>query len=87
MNEHAIAQLSAFAKESGHQKIVWVLRAAFEKAFKGSGRQGILYNDRLEQFVPEAERNQSNSKAENTVQTLVDILRTYRSVLETNVDA
>ena len=62
----------------------------FEDAFNRSGRDGVAFDPRLEQFVPEASavgKSQSNGKAENTVQRLEDMLRTYKSALETNIDS
>lgn len=64
------------------------LRALFEEAFTKSMRQGELYNPRLQQMVPEASsvgESQSNGKAELAVQKLEDLVRTYKSALETNV--
>ena len=62
--------------------------ALFEEAFTKSTRQGELYSPRLQQMVPEASlvgETQSNGKAEIAVQKLEDLVRTYKSVLETNV--
>ena len=87
---------SEFVKESGYRKIVYrsdqerSIRAMFEEAFKRSGRERIAFNPRLEQFVPEASavgESQSNGKAENTVQRLEDMLQTYTSALEKNIDS
>ena len=55
----------------------------FEEAFKVAGREG------LHQMVPEASavgESQANGKAESSVQKVEDLLRTYKSALETNIN-
>ena len=64
------------------------IRALFEEAFKRSQRQGSLFNPRLEQFTPEASavgESQSNGKAEDAVQRIEDLVRTYKAALESRI--
>ena len=93
-DEHVVSRLAAFIKESGYNQLIYrsdqeaSIRAIFEAAFQKSGREGELFNPALEQTVPEASatgESQSNGRAENTVQRLEDLLRTYKCALETNI--
>ena len=93
-DEHAVSRMAAFIRESGYKKIVYrsdqeaSIRAIFEAAFKKADREGELFNPELDQMVPESSavgESQSNGRAENAVQRLEDILRTYKCALETNV--
>ena len=93
-DEHSVARLALFIKESGYKKIVYrsdqepSIRAIFEAAFKKACREGELYNPALDQMVPESSavgESASNDRAENAVQRLEDLLRTYKCALETNV--
>ena len=86
--------MAAFIRESGYKKIVYrsdqeaSIRAIFEAAFKKADREGELFNPELDQMVPESSavgESQSNGRAENAVQRLEDMLRTYKCALETNV--
>ena len=64
------------------------IRALFEATFVRSQREGECYNPSLEQFVPEASavgESQSNGKAENAVQRLEDMVRTYKAALEAHI--
>ena len=87
--------MASFIKDSGYRSIVYrsdqepSIRAMFEEAFKAAGREGVSYNPNLQQMVPEASavgESQSNGKAESAVQKVEDLLRTYKSALETNID-
>ena len=88
-----VSRLAKFIKDTGYAHLAYRsdqepgLRALFEEAFTKSARQGELYNPRLQQMVPEASsvgESQSNGKAEIAVQKLEDLVRTYKSALETN---
>ena len=90
-DEFTIVQLAKFIKDSGYRKIIYrsdqepAIRALFEATFIRSQREGECYNPHLEQFVPEASavgESQSNGKAENAVQRLEDMVRTYKAALE-----
>ena len=92
-DDNVIARVAQFIKDSGYSKIVYrsdqehSVRLVFEHAFRKSQRQGLLYNPNLEQLVPEASavgESQSNGKAENAVQRLEDLVRTYKSALESH---
>ena len=94
LDESIVTRLAQFIKESGYARIAYrsdqeaSLRALFEAAFVKSQRQGESHNQNLEQLVPEASsvgESQSNGLAENSVQKLEDLLRTYKSALETRV--
>ena len=94
VDEQVVARMASFIKDSGYRSIVYrsdqepSIRAMFEEAFKASGREGALYNADLHQMVPEASavgESQSNGKAESSVQKIEDLLRTYKSALETNI--
>ena len=94
-SETAIAKLAQFIKNSGHRRIVYrsdqepSIRFAFEEAFKASCREGSLYNERLAQMVPEISsvgESQSNGRAERSVQQLQDLVRTYKSALESRLN-
>ena len=94
LDESVVTRLSQFIKASGYARIAYrsdqeaSLRALFEAAFVTSQRQGESYNAKLEQLVPEASsvgESQSNGLAENSVQRIEDLLRTYKSALETRV--
>lgn len=85
-NDFVIDRLAHFIRDSGYVRIVYKsdqeasLRMVFEAAFQRSTRQGECYNPRLVQFTPEASavgESQSNGKAENTVQRIEDLVRTY----------
>ena len=89
---NAVARLATFIKESGYARIVYksdqepAIRALFESAFQASARQGVLHNPTLVQLTPEASsvgESQSNGKAENAVRRVEDLVRTYKSALET----
>ena len=93
-DENVVARLAQFLKETGHTHMTYKsdqeasLRALFEEAFQKSSRQGALHNPRLQQLVPEASsagESQSNGRAENAVQRLEDMVRTFKSALETNI--
>jgi hypothetical protein len=95
IDDHVIARLAGFIKESGYRKIVYKsdqersIRAMLEEAFRRSSRQGDLYNPALDQFIPEASavgESQSNGRAENAVQRLEDLVRTYKAALEAHID-
>ena len=88
-----VSRLAQFIKETGYAHIAYRsdqevgLRSLFEEAFTKSTRQGELYNPRLQQMVPEASsvgESQSNGKAVIAVQKLEDLVRTYKSAIETN---
>ena len=93
---NAVARLAKFIKDSGYAKVIYrsdqerSIVALFEETFKASNREGTpLFNATLTQMVPEASavgESQSNGKAENTVQKFEDLLRTYKSALETHLD-
>ena len=94
VDEMVIARLASFIKDSGYSKIVYksdqerALRAMLEESFRRSGRTGECYNPTLQQFVPEASavgESQSNGKAENAVQRLEDMVRTYKAALEDHI--
>ena len=94
IDEHAICRIAQFIKESGYSKVVYksdqerAIRAMLEEAFRRSSRQGELSNPTLEQFVPEANavgESQSNGRAENGVQRLEDLVRTYKAALEDHI--
>lgn len=83
-----------FFKETGHSHMTYKsdqetsLGAHFEEAFQKSSRQGALHNPRLQQLVLEASsarESQSNGRAENAVQRLEDMVRTFKSALEMNI--
>ena len=60
----------------------------FEEAFRRSHREGSCYNPKMRQFAPESSavgESRSNGKAENSVQRLEDMIRTYKSVLEEHI--
>ena len=89
VDEVVISRLASFIKDSGYSSIVYrsdqepSIRAMFEEAFKVAGREG------LHQMVPEASavgETQSHGKAESSVQRVEDLLRTYKSALETNIN-
>ena len=91
----AVARLARFIRDSGYSKIIYKtdqekpIVALFEETFQASARQGVLHNPTLTQMVPEASavgESQSNGKAENAVQTFEDLLRTYKSALETRLE-
>ena len=94
-DQNAVARLARFLRDSGYAKIVYrsdqerSIIALFEETFKASGREGTpLHNPQLTQMVPEASavgESQSNGKAENAVQKFEDLLRTYKSALETHL--
>ena len=88
-----VSRLAQFIKETGYAHIAYRsgqevgFRALFEKAFSKSTRQGELHNPPLQQMVLEASsvgKSQSNGKAEIAVQKLEDLVRTYKSAIETN---
>ena len=93
---NAVARLAKFIKDSGYAKIIYrsdqerSIVALFEETFKASSREGTpSHNAVLTQMVPEASaggESQSNGKAENTVQKFEDLMRTYKSALETHLD-
>ena len=87
-------QIAQFIKESGYSKVVYksdqerTIRAMLEETFRRSSRQGELFNPTLERFVPEASavgESQSNGRAENAVQRLEDLVRTYKAALEDHI--
>ena len=89
VDEVVISRMASFIKDSGYSSIDYrsdqepSIRAMFEEAFKVAGREG------LHQMVPEASavgESQSNGKAESSVQKVEDLLRTYKSALETNIN-
>ena len=93
-DEYAVTRLASFIKDSGYKRIVYKsdqefsIRAIFEAAFRKADRQGKPYNPELDQMVPEASavgESQSNGRAENAVQRLEDLLRTYKCALESNI--
>ena len=95
-DEHAVSRLAKFLKDSGYAKVVYrsdqerSIVKLFEETFKASCREGTpLHNSVLTQMVPEASavgESQSNGKDENAVQKFEDLLRTYKSALETHLD-
>ena len=93
-DDYVITRLAQFIRNSGYSHIVYKsdqepsIRTMFEEAFRRSHRQGSCYNPKLRQFVPESSavgESQSNGKAENSVQRLEDMIRTYKSALETHI--
>ena len=93
-DEYAVARLASFIKESDYKKIIYrsdqeaSIRSIFEAAFQKANREGECFNPELDQMVPEASavgESQSNGRAENAVQRLEDLLRTYKCALETNI--
>ena len=95
VDDKVVARMASFIKDSGYKSIVYrsdqesSIRAMLEESFKVSSREGVLYNPDLHQMVPEASavgESQSNGKAESSVQKVEDLLRTYKSALETNID-
>ena len=96
-DQNAVARLARFLKDSGYSKIVYKsdqersIVSLFEETFKASCREGApMHNATLTQMVPEASavgESQSNGKAENAVQKFEDLLRTYKSALETHLDS
>ena len=93
---NAVSRLSRFIRDSGYSKIVYKsdqekpLRALLEETFRAAMRQGELHNPQLTQMVPEASavgESQSNGRAENAVQKFEDLLRTYKSALETHLES
>ena len=93
-DKYVVIRLAQFIKDSGYSHIVFKsnqeasIRALFEEAFRASHRQGSCYNPGLQQFVPESSavgESQSNGKAENAVQRLEDMIRTYKSALEDRI--
>ena len=95
--ENAVNRVASFIKDSGYSRMVYrtdqepAIRALFEEAFRKSQRVGTpFHNPRLEQFTPEASEvgeSQSNGKAENAVQRVEDLVRTYRSAIESRIKA
>ena len=94
VDKQVVARNANVIKDSGYLSIVYrsdqepSIRAMSEEAFKVSGREGALYNSDLHQMVPEASaagESQSNGKAEKSVQKIKDLLRSYKSALETNI--
>ena len=92
VDEKVVSRMASFIKDSGYRSIVYrsdqepSIRAMFEEAFKAAGREGVSYNPNLQQMVPEASavgESQFNGKAESAVQKVEDLLRTYKSALET----
>ena len=90
----AVARLAKFIRDSGYAKVIYKsdqeasIRSLFEETFRASAREGVLHNPALLQMVPEASavgESQSNGRAENAVQKLEDLLRTYKSALETHL--
>lgn len=93
-DDHAITNLSALIKESCYRNIVYKsdqersIRSMLEETFKRLGSQGVNYNPKLEQFIPEASaagESQSNGRAESSVRRLEDLVCTYKSALETRL--
>ena len=89
-DDNAVARVANFIRDSGYSRMVYrtdqeaSIRSLFEEAFRKSQRQGSLYNARLEQFTPAAPavgESQSNGKAENAVQRVEDLVRTYQAAL------
>ena len=91
----AVTRLARFLRDTGYFKVVYKsdqeksLIALVEETFKISSREGSpSHNPALTQMVPEASavgESQSNGKAENAVQKFEDLLRTYKSTLETQL--
>ena len=94
--QNAVARLARFLRDSGYSKVVYKsdqeksIVALFEETFKASNRKGTpLHNATLTQMVPEASavgESQSNGKAENAVQKFEDLLRAYKSALESKFE-
>ena len=93
-DEHVIQRLAVFIRDSGYRKIVYKsdqeasIKLAFEQAFRLSCREGIYHNPHLERFVPENSavgESQSKGNAENAVQRIEDMVRTYKAALEDRI--
>ena len=89
--DEAVDRLAQFLKAAGIPKLVYKtdqessLRATIEEALRRIGRSG-----QFEAFeaVPEASavgESASNGKAERTIQSFEDLLRTLKSALETRI--
>ena len=94
-DDDVITRLARSIRNSGYSHIVYKsdqepsIRTMFEEAFRRSHRQRCCYNPKLRQFVPESSdvgESRSNGKAENSVQRLRDMIRTYKSALETHIN-
>ena len=92
---NAVARLARFLRDTGYSKIIYrsdqekAIVKLFEETFKASSREGMLHNPQLTQMVPEASavgESQSNGRAENAVQKFEDLLRCYKSALETHLE-
>ena len=94
VDDYVITRLASFIRDTGYTKVVYKsdqessIRAMFEQAFRRSGRHGECYNPQLKQFIPESsavEESQSNGKAGSSVLRLEDLIRTYKSALESHI--
>lgn len=92
--DNAVARVANLIRDSGYSWMVYrtdqeaSIISLFEEAFRRSLRQGNLYNERLERFTPGASvigEAQSNGKAENAVQRVEDLVRTYKAALESRL--
>ena len=97
-DEYAVRRLVDFIKESGLTKFVYKsdkevsIIALMDEAIRRSGRAGKLLPADVPspQAVPENSavgESQSNGRAERTVQTVEDLLRTHKLSLETKIKA
>lgn len=93
----AVARLATFLKHSGYSKVVYKsdqeasIIALFEATFQASQREGSpVCNENLVQMVTEVSavgESASNGKAENAVQRVEDMMRTYKSAFENHINA
>ena len=91
---HVISRLAAFIRENGVRHIVYKsdqeesISAMAKEAIKQVGIAGEAYDPELHMAVPEHSAvgsSASNGRAERTVQIVEDLVRTYRSALQSRL--
>ena len=91
---HVISRLAAFIRENGVRHIVYKsdqeesISAMAKEAIKQVGIAGEAYDPELHMAVPEHSAvgsSASNGRAERTAQIVEDLVRTYRSALQSRL--